>query len=125
MKLPIIETIRKNLRQKIDIVFEANIFASLNEMLSANTAKLRVVPQQVSEFSPLLNEIGFRKPGHFLVKSGDTNHFTQHPPGIVEAQSLVEVACHDVSFSTWKCNPHKLPFSFWSKFAIVLSQARW
>jgi hypothetical protein len=70
------------------------VLTSLEQVLFANIPELRIVSQQISEFSPLLHEIGFRQSGDLLVEPGDAHNFTENTPSILEAQRLVEVAGH-------------------------------
>ena len=53
-------------------------WADRGKMLLANPAKLRVVEQQIGEFSALLNEVNFGKAGDALLKSANAQHFAQN-----------------------------------------------
>src|SRR5579859_1854158 len=61
-------------------------------MLPANAAELRIVQNQVAEFSALLNEVHFRKAFDLVVKRMKPDKLGKNHSRVVEAQSLVKVA---------------------------------
>ena len=65
-------------------------------MFLPDPAKLRIVPQQIREFRPLLDQLRAGQSVHFFLEATDAEHLTQHHARIVEAQRLIEVAGHEV-----------------------------
>src|ERR1700674_4053541 len=61
-------------------------------MLFSHAPVLRIVQDQVCQFSTLLNQMDVCKPGDPLVESGHSQQFAQHDPRIVEAERLIKIA---------------------------------
>jgi hypothetical protein len=60
-------------------------------VLVANATELRIVADEVREFSALLNKIAAGKPSDPIVKSGNSEQLTQNQTRVVEAQRLIEI----------------------------------
>ena len=64
----------------------------LDQVAAADAAVLGIVEQEVSEFAALLDEMDVGEAGDALAEVLDAHHFAEHDAGVVEAESLVEVA---------------------------------
>jgi hypothetical protein len=76
-KVKILDAVQQ-LHQQADIVFQPYAFADLDQMIPADAAEVRIVTQQIGEFSPLLHQPRFSEPGDPLGKALDAEHLGQH-----------------------------------------------
>jgi hypothetical protein len=67
-------------------------------MLAANTPKLRIVADEISELAALLHQVAARETRDALLESADTHELAQHDAGILEAQRLIEIRGDQVVF---------------------------
>src|SRR4029079_16720570 len=81
----------EKIHQLRDVRAQPNPASGLAQMLHANAAELRVMPNQVRELPVLLHQIALGEPGALLVKPGHAEQVGQHAARVVEAQGLVEV----------------------------------
>lgn len=79
-------------QQSADILLEANPFARLHQVGFSHAPELGVVEQQVGQFAALLHQANVRESRDFFVKSVNAEQLAQDHTGIVETQSLIEVA---------------------------------
>src|SRR3979411_1449777 len=56
--------------------------ARLEQMLAPDAAKVRVVADEISQLTALLNEIAARQTRDLLLEAPDAQELTQHVPGI-------------------------------------------
>ena len=63
--------------QRGDVFLEPDFLACGDEVFPAHAAKLRVVPQQVREFRPLLNQLRARQSFHLFLEARDAEHLAQ------------------------------------------------
>jgi hypothetical protein len=73
------------------VLLESDSLTNLDEMVLSDSPILRVVEQEVGEFSTLLDQIYAAQAMHLLTEIIGAKQFAQHHSGIVEAQSLIEV----------------------------------
>src|SRR5262249_43868567 len=90
-----VDPVSENLVQERNVVFHPDAFPDFIKVLSANSrAKYRIMEQQVSQFSTLLDQVESGHPGRFAFKFFRRNpkQFAENITGVIEAQCLVEVA---------------------------------
>src|SRR5262245_63897041 len=75
-----------------DVLFEPDSLAGLDQMLFTNAAEFGIVQQQISELASLLYQIDPRHSGDTLFKARYAKQVAQNESGIVETQSLIEIA---------------------------------
>ena len=86
------QTRRQYLGEQGDVVLEVDPLAGGDEVLAAHASERRVMPQQVGQFSPLLDEIAAGESGDFFFKIGDSHDLAEDEAGVVETERLIEVA---------------------------------
>ena len=84
----------------MDVLFESYAFSDLDQVFFSYPSVFRVVEQQVSKFSALLDEVYSSEAMNFVPEIMGAEQFAQHHSGIIEAQSLVEVTGQQESLST-------------------------
>ena len=61
-------------------------------MLAAHAPECRVVPQQIGQLGPLLDQIALGEPGDFFLKVVDAHDLAENEAGVVEAKGFIKVA---------------------------------
>ena len=84
-------------RQEVDVPLQANLLAHLPQILSPDSAILRIVQQQIRQLGALLHQMHARESGTLFHEPGNTQHLAQGDSGVVEAQRLIEVAHQQVT----------------------------
>jgi len=82
--------------QQLYVLFEADAFADLDEVLTAYArAEFRIVQQQIRELRSLLHQVQLGHSRRFPLKLGgwNTYQFAQYVTRIIEGQRLVEITC--------------------------------
>ncbi len=79
-------------REQLHVVFQAHFFAGLDQVFASDTAKIRVVQDQIRQLRTLMHQVNARKSGNLFAKGRSAEQFAQQKAGVVEAQRLVEVA---------------------------------
>jgi len=97
VELRFLEIARQDLGQENDIVFQPHTLAGLNEMLTAHAPKRRIMPQQIRQLRPLLDEMRTCKPSHPLLEVRNANQLAKHMAGVIETERLVKVAREQIS----------------------------
>src|ERR1700730_65973 len=91
-----IETPLKKLGQSRYPGFQSDASARFHKVFMANTAKLRVVPDEVRELPALLNEVAACEPRDPFLKAADPQQLAQDQTRVIEAQRLIEVGRQQV-----------------------------
>ena len=89
---PVAVDVFQQMRQQADVLFQPDALPDLDQVLFADAAVLRVVEQQVGEFSSLLHQANFGQAFDPFCKSRCADQLAQHDPRIVEAERLIEIA---------------------------------
>jgi len=63
-----------------------------HQVIAANATKVRIVQNQVAEFSALLHEGSFRKPLDLVVEPMKADELGESDSRVVKAQCLVKIA---------------------------------
>src|ERR1700686_762198 len=106
-----IDTRIEKLVQELDVSLEANALAYLAKMFFPNLLlELRIMQQQVGEFSPLLHQVDLRHSLRLALElfRRNADEFREHVAGIVEGERLVEVAREDVAFERIICHTYSI-----------------
>src|SRR6185369_1147197 len=74
-----------------DVPPEVHAPAGLDEVLPSDAPELRVVPDQVSELRPLLDEVDPRQARDLLLERGSADELAEDQSGVVQAERLVDV----------------------------------
>ena len=75
-----------------DIVLQADALASFDEVLSTDTAKFRIVEDEIAELCALLDKIHLREPSDLVVEARQSDEFAQNETRVIETERLVEIA---------------------------------
>src|SRR5205823_11090229 len=79
-------------RKKLYVAFQTDQFAGFEQMFASNTAKLRIMQNQVRQFRALLDQIDLCQAPNFVMETLHPNQFGEHDSGIVETECLVKIA---------------------------------
>jgi hypothetical protein len=68
----------EDIRQQRDVFLQTNLLPYGCEVLFADTAKFRVVQEQIGKFTALLDKMDFRKAGHPLLEFVNSKQFAEY-----------------------------------------------
>jgi hypothetical protein len=77
----------------LDVMLEPHLLSSLHQVADANSRTIvRVMEQQISEFSTLLNQVLRGKQSRLALELPRwySNQFAQDKPGVIKAQRLIQ-----------------------------------
>ena len=89
-----LDAVREEIDELRDVVFQTDAAAGLDQVFAPDAAKLRIVPDQIGELSALVDEITAPQSFDFGVETQVRQAVREHDAGVVEAESLIEVRCH-------------------------------
>ena len=75
-------------------------FACFDQVRLAHAAELRIVADEVGELAALLDQVAARKSRDAFLVAVNPDKLAQHQPGVIEAQSLIEVRSQQVMAAT-------------------------
>src|SRR5262249_9180614 len=73
------------------VMLQPDALSGLDKMLAADTAKVRIMQNQIAELRALLHQIHVGKALDLVVKIVESDELTQHDTGVVEAERLVKI----------------------------------
>src|ERR1700733_4029211 len=91
----------QEIHQRRNGALEPHAPPGFEQVLAANAAEFRIVPNQIGQLATLLNQIGTSESGNALLKSGYSEQFAQDHSRIFKAQRLIKVGSQQVVLGRW------------------------
>src|SRR4029078_12829774 len=85
----------QELDERPDVMAKADPPARLHQVLAPNPAEFGIMPNQVRELAPLMNEVAPGEPVDLLLEAVGAKQFAEHETGVVETERLVEIRRHE------------------------------
>ena len=101
IKMIAFDAVIEDLVEQTNVGFETNLFSDLNQVFFADAGtEVGIMEKQIGEFGALLDQIEL---GHALglaleFRGGNADDFGKDVAGVIESQSLVEVADEKIGF---------------------------